>query len=285
MKVKIYQPYFKDENIPGLDPACVHLDLRDQTPEEALLREHTINMRCRELALADGADAWGMVSWKFRNKVREITAIDFSVDNILQVMQSNPNHDVYFFDVYPRVMNVAFNVWEHGQWYHPHMLEICQELFPAIGLDVNLLYFPMGPGISCYANYYMGNARFWNGWLELIERYLAALPTLSTRVQELHNGPSDYGPFPNLWYFPFIHERLFSTYILKNCLDFKIYATHLGDIGDCAIMLSRVYDNGQLDVDIATDFLVCRKNIPPFIELGKPDLATDWLNNIILKGT
>lgn len=279
MKVKIYQPFFKDEDVLGLDPSCVHIDLRNQTAEEALLREHTINMKCRELALADGLDVWGMVSWKYRSKVKELTGIDFAVSDIIKTIVDNPGFDAYFFDVYPRIMNVAWNVWEHGQWYHPHMLEICEELFPAIGLDINLLYMPMGANISCYANYYMGNQKFWDGWLDLIERYQAAIPKLSPRIRDLHNGPSNYGPFPNLWYFPFIHERLYSTFLLQNVKEFKICGTHLGSYHDCAIILSRIYDaDGNVDFDMANDFLQGRKT--GLEGIAVQDLATEWINKL-----
>jgi hypothetical protein len=282
MKIKIYQPFFKDEDIPGLDPDSEHLDFRNQSPEDALLREHTINRRCRELAIEQGLDVWGMVSWKYRQKVRDITGIDFSVHAMIEYIKSHPNKDVYFFNVYPIIVDQAYNAWEHGQWYHPHMIEICEELFPLIDLDPLLLYLPMGPEVSCYANYYMGNQTFWDGWLELIEKYIAAIPKLSDRVRQLHNGPSDYGPFPDLWYFPFIHERLFSTYLLSNYTRFQVQPGHLGTLGECAGILSHVYTKtGELDVDIAKTFLEFRKNKPSFLSLNKEDLASGWLEKML----
>jgi hypothetical protein len=268
MKFKIYQPYFRDDQIPLMDPAFEHLDLRSQTPEEADLREHTINLKCRELAKAEGLDVWGMFSWKWKDKLHGSTG-----DKIKKMVADHPNHDVYYFNPWPHIIHSdgAYNGWEQGSWHHPHMIEICEELFPLIGIDNRYLYYPHGPEVSCYANYYLGNAKFWDGWLDLIERYRAAIPKLSPRVQELHNGPANYGPFPNLWYFPFIHERLFSTYLTMNRRAFHIFGSHHEQTTEDCFLLS---DPNNIE------------NLKKFVKMrntkgfNKKDLASQWIDNL-----
>jgi hypothetical protein len=268
MKFKIYQPYFRDDQIHLMDPAFEHLDLRSQTPEEALLREHTINLKCQELAKAEGLDVWGMFSWKWKDKLPGLTG-----EAVNRMVADHPYQDVYYFDPWPQIIygDGAYNVWEQGAWNHPHMIEICEELFPAIGIDKRYLYYPSGPEISCYANYYLGNAKFWDGWLDLIERYRAVIPMLSPRVRDLHNGPANYGPFPDLWHFPFIHERLFTTYLAINRGTFHIFGYHHEPLTNECFLLS---DPNNIE------------NLKSFVKIrsaggfAKQDLASKWIEEI-----
>ena len=55
---------------------------------------------------------------------------------------------------------------------------------------------------------------------------ISIMPKLSDQVQNMLCGPSNYSRDPNLWYFPFIQERLFSTHLLLNQQDLKILPYH-----------------------------------------------------------
>lgn len=221
MKFRIYQPFFDQSHLAGLDREFEHVDHMDNPAPT--LREHPINLKCYDRAVAEGLDVWGMFSWKWRQKLPSLTA-----QAVIDYVADNPDYDIYFFNPFTEQEVYCYNVWEQGQWCHPAILEICEELFPAIGLDPELLYQPMACDTMCWANYYMGNKTFWDEWLALIDRYIKKLPQLSPRVQALHESGANYGPFPDLNYFAFIHERLFSTYLLANKHRFRIKAYHHG---------------------------------------------------------
>jgi hypothetical protein len=283
MKLKIYQPFFTDDQQSLVDPDFVPMDLRTQSEEEALLREHTIHLRCRELAIDQGLDVWGMFSWKWRQKMAAYTKHEITGQDIIQQVQDNPGYDVYFFNAYSQSLNYAYNVWEHGSWCHEHILEICEELFPMLDLDYRLLYAPMGLEVTCYANYYLGNKLFWDEWLDLILRYRAAIPKLSSRIQALHNGSAGYHPpFENLWHFPFIHERLFSTWLLKNYDRYAIYSCHYIQPDPHANLLSsELHTLDSINVDACKQYLERRKFYPHPYTTKYHNVADAWIKEII----
>lgn len=219
MKFKIYQSYFRPEQLAGLDPEFEPIDNTVNLNSE--LREHPINLRCRDLALAADLDVWGMFSWKWRQKMPYLTA-----QHVINYVNTNANYDIYVLNAFPGLLPSCRNVWTQGQECHPYMIEICQELFPKLGLDSNLLFLPMQPELMCWANYYLGNRQFWTEWLDLIDRYLQAIPQLTPHVRRLHDSGAGYGPGMDLNYFPFIHERLFSTFLMANRHRFRIKSFH-----------------------------------------------------------
>lgn len=221
MTLRIYQSYFKEEQISLMDKEFYLLDNRENFQSE--LREHPLNLRCYQQSIKDNIDLWGLVSWKWRNKVHDISA-----SQLIKSIESYPGYDIYFVNPYPNIDSIWYNTWEHGIHCHPYIIEICQELFPAIGLDPNLLFQPTAYDISCWGNYYVGNKKFWDAWLDLIGQYLLKLPTLSEQVQKMHRSSAQYPDDKLLGYFPFIHERLFSTFLVNYQHTFKIKSIPCG---------------------------------------------------------
>jgi hypothetical protein len=283
MKLKIYQPFFNEDQRSLVDPDFEAIDLRNQSPEEALLREHTIHLKCYEMALAENIDVWGMFSWKWRQKLEAYSGRSpITGKEICEQIESNPGYDVYFFNAYSQGLNYAYNVWEQGQWNHKHIIEICEELFPLLGIDYQYLYMPMGLEVTCYANYYLGNRLFWDDWLDLIRKYREAIPKLSPRIQALHNGPADYEAFPDLWYFPFIHERLFSTLLLKNYDRYSIFSYHYRATAPHVNLLSsELHKKDAVDIECCKIYLENRKNFPHPYKTEYVNIADRWVEEII----
>lgn len=219
MKFRIYQSYFHPAQIVDLDPEFEPIDNTANINSE--LREHPINFRCRDLALAADLDVWGMFSWKWRQKLPHLTA-----PMVIDYISANANYDVYMFNTHPHMTSHVSNVWIQGQASHPYMNEICRELFPKIGLSPLMLFQPMQPEHMCWSNYYLGTRQFWTEWFDLIDRYLQAIPQLSPHVRRLHDSSASYPPDMDLNYFPFIHERLFSTFLTLNRDRFRIKSYH-----------------------------------------------------------
>lgn len=217
MNIKIYQAYFDNSQLAHLDPEFVPLDNTENLQSD--LREYPIFRKCRERAIQDNADVWGYMSWKWKHKLPNLNA-----SNIINRIADNPGYDVYFFN-YTKT-TFYYNVWEHGSIFHKHILEIMTEAFSLMGVDTDILYQPMTNEVSFFALYCAGNARWWNGLIDFTTRFLNVIPLLSPRVRELYETSADYANDTKLNYFPFIHERLLSTYLLLNKDNLKILPYH-----------------------------------------------------------
>ena len=219
MSYRIYQAYYKPDQVRHLDQRFIPYD--NTTSQQHEYREYPVFLDIRKQSLNDDIDKWGYFSWKYKEKLPGLTG-----DTICRQIEDNPDYDVYFWNPFSNYTVTAYNVWEQGQYFHKHLLKIMEHIFPLIGLDVNWLYKPMLPDVIYFGLYCVGNRKFWDGFLALATKYKESIDLLPDNIKRLHNGPADYAPFPDLWYFPFIHERLLSTYLQVNYNKLRIWSYH-----------------------------------------------------------
>lgn len=221
MNFKIYQAYYKEELKSHLCPEFEPLD--NTANLESDYREYPLFLKTYDLAQKQNLSHWGYISWKFKIKMPGIEAKD-----IIDHIEANPGYDIYFFNPYPNLVANCWNVWEHGQHHQPNMEKIMLELFPILGIPAREYYQPMHPDIMYFALYCVGNHKFWNGFLELATKYYKAIPNFSPKLAAWHaeGAGEGYPTFPDLWYFPFIHERLLSTYLRLQTYDLKVCPYH-----------------------------------------------------------
>jgi len=219
MTYKIYQAYYKPDQIQFLDSKFEPYDNSNSQLHQ--YREYPIFLDIQQKASHLNLDKWGYFSWKYQQKLPGLTG-----DIICKQIENNPDYDVYFWNPFSNYAVTAYNVWEQGQYFHPHLIDIMEHIFPIMGLDVNLLYQPMLPKVIYFGLYCVGNRKFWDGFLDLASKYEHSIEHLPDSIAKLHNGPAGYEPFPDLGYFPFIHERLLSTYLHLNRNTLRIWSHH-----------------------------------------------------------
>lgn len=222
MKYKIYQSYYKDSHVAFLNPEFVAFDNRTNPHPE--LREYYVALQVRDLAHRAGLDMWGILSPTWNRKLYGITASD-----IIKHIDSNPGYDVYFFDAFTEQMIRGYNVWEQGSWYHPDIVDVVEAGFTAMGLDLKYLHQPMGRDLVFSNCYCIGTRDFWDGYLDLVTKFLDSITNWSEQDQTKLFGPSQYGLDPDLWYFPFVQERLYSTFLLMQKSRFRVKPYHLNE--------------------------------------------------------
>jgi len=221
MKLKIYQAYYDAAQKEQLDNEFTPLDnTANPTPE---LVEYAINLKTQEMALAQGLDMWGTFSWRWKEKIRLLSAQD-----VVTRIENNPGYDVYFFNGYYDQTVLAYNVWEQGQWHHKNMLQICEYLFPKLGIDVTIMFQPMSEDHMVFACYCVATKEFWAGFMDLTKRYYDEIEKFPAEIKALHDDNAAYPNGLSFGYFPFIHERLFSTYLFLNQHKFKVLPYHDG---------------------------------------------------------
>jgi hypothetical protein len=209
MSTRIYQAYYRDDQVANLDPEFTPYDNR--VNPVANIYEHYIYHQTRNISQQDGVTLWGTFSWQWKNKLHGPTAQD-----VLDFIEHDPGYDVYIFNAYAEDEAVSFNVWEQGQWCHPYILHLGRRLLDLMGEDPKLVEQPMTKDSYLAANYFVGTAEFWDGLLEFLDRFVAAIPMLNEADTELLKTSAGYGPNGALDHTGFICERLISTYIVRS---------------------------------------------------------------------
>ena len=221
MNLKIYQSYYKPEHLDHLDTEFCHIN--NANSPLAHLCEYPIHLACYEKSVRENIDVWGLLSWKWKQKMAGLTS-----HKLIQFINNNPGYDIYFFNPAAEPDSISYNIWEQGSWIHPEIILICEHLFPLMGIDVKTLYHPMSYSITCWASNYFGNKKFWDKWLAFAHSYVNAIPKLPADIKYKHDNLAKYKENKQLNYFPFIYERLFSTFLLLNHHQFTIKYCNYG---------------------------------------------------------
>jgi hypothetical protein len=214
MNLQIYQAFYKQEQVPHLDPAFITYDntinaqphLREYPMWQKLLDKHK-----------DSDAYWGLMSWLWFEKTR-IPAQIFK-----DWMLENPGFDVYHIDPFPELPHQYANIWTQGEVWCPGMVDFCNRLFPKLGIETRVEDYIYAPFDFATCNYFVGNSKFWTNYMAFLDKCLklcAEDPALNEYIYV--KGKEYNGHFvPN---FPFVTERLFSLHnILHRDITVKKY--------------------------------------------------------------
>jgi len=214
IRTKIFQIYFKPELKSQCDPLFTPLDnTANPRPE---LREWDVWNREHETILAEDLDLCGFVSWKFKEKT------NLSAEQAFAHINDNPGYDVYLFN--PCIVNEALftNNWEQGDVHHPGISQIGNTFFAKLGYDdVDVLATLLDRNRTVFANYVVGNQRFWCDFMAFSRQ----LFTESDKDQDFKHqvfgeGLSKYAHDNSLPMFTFLIERLLPTFLDLN--DYRV---------------------------------------------------------------
>jgi hypothetical protein len=206
MKTNVYQIFYLDEQLPLLDPAFVPWDNRNN-PLPALREWPMIREQGPARAAAEGADAWGFVSYKFKAKTNT------EPQAFIDFIRANPHNDVWFMEPQPRPAWPWPNCWAQGDVYHQGITQLGNEILRRGGLNVNLSTIKMP---WCFYNFYVGRPSFWKIYFDTIDeliRIAKSDPRLDQAVFEVGAG---HGNDPTVPYFIFLVERMFPTILALN---------------------------------------------------------------------
>jgi hypothetical protein len=202
MKLDIHQIYFAQEQEAALDPAFIPLpNLENPFPER---REFYLFEQFHRGGAHYKADLSGLFSHKFGQKT------GVSGETFIAWVKSNPGYDTYFINPFPDTVYWSFNVWEQGEKSHTGLIKLAQQAFDALGYTIDLKKFPRTDlQTTCFSNFWIATPAFWDAFMAF------ALPVYHHMLEEPHT--TEY--FKNTYHdseaemFPFIMERLFSTFI------------------------------------------------------------------------
>jgi hypothetical protein len=154
------------------------------------------------------------------------------------------------------------NVWEQGDYFHPGIKQVVRSAFIASGYDTNVLDAVMTDS-TCYCSYFVATKAFWLEYIEFVKDIKEKLEALTGQDAEIYHGSANYGRDPNLNMFPFIVERLFSTFLQLK--EYKVYSQPY-DYG--------VYKNQINDFSKVLESLYAIKRM--VVEQQSPELFEHW---------
>lgn len=216
-KVRIFQIYYRPEQRQYLDPA---FEPYNNEGDDSPLLEFNVFRKLQNSKHVEGADYWGALSWKFREKT------GLGGRQLREVIASHPGFDVYYCNPFPELEGLYHNLWLQGETAHPNFLILCREFFQAAGLDEKAFTLLEPSSGFAASNYFVATARFWDGYLRFISKALdmaeknmsatakALVYSSSADRMAMHAGAS---------YMPFIIERLFTVYLNQEHGRFKAH--------------------------------------------------------------
>ena len=162
--ILIYQIFYDDASRAKLDPQFIGLDnCANQRPdwfEFWPIRNFLLNNELEE-------NSWyGFLSPNFSTKT------GFSADFVKKIIfDFNDKSDVALFTHSWDQLAYFLNPFEHGESWHPGLMQESQKFIDFIGLGVDLKTLVTFNAISIYSNYIIAKPSFWKKWLTLANQF------------------------------------------------------------------------------------------------------------------
>ncbi len=151
----------------------------------------------------------GFFSWKFGLKT------GINGDEFMKFIQTNPGNDVYFINPFYIESLMYKSQWEGAMYHHPGIMELTEYIFEKIGYDKKVLHQVQDLDVQLYANYWIGNEKFWNKYINYTKPIYEFIETNQEKwfQDKIMNRADNEIDAP---YIPFIMERLFSLILLTD---------------------------------------------------------------------
>lgn len=218
MKVKVYQIFYDLGQLSQLCPEFTPLDNRENLRPE--LREYPVIKRCFDIARNEGVDMWGVVAPNWQEK------FGFSAVELLKHLNKNTDYDACFIDMWTHQSMTMYNVWEQAYYHYPSIMEIMDAVCPHIGIDSTLIRQPMTRDNSFFCSTLFAKNHVWQEYFDFVDRYLECIPQLPPHLHDIHESSAKHNSV-RATYFPFIQERLMSTFFLLHRHKYKLLPYHI----------------------------------------------------------
>jgi len=213
--VGIYQPFYKPALIERLDRGFIPLNwLSNPAPAQ---RELALHHHVATRKIYSQHRLTGVLSPKFFAKT------GLSSQQVYGWIADNPGHDIYLISGEAWFPYANYNAIERfNNNYGPAFESRLHFLCDGIGIELPDVSLRQTVANSCYCNYWVASAAFWEHWSRNV---VAPLVEMIRRHQEADEFLA-YGKYPAAtptYKLTFIYEALVSHYILHNRIDSLYY--------------------------------------------------------------
>lgn len=232
-KINLYQSAYSPESLQNISAFCQPLLVDNQ---QALLFEYQHYSKMLEMNLHLNSEYIGLFSPKFYEKTR------LAIPEVLDWIEQYPGYDAYTFNPFPHEAYFHFNQWECGERCHPGIKAATQVLFDHLALG-QIDEFPrVAAAEVVYCNFWVGSTAFFEAYLAFIKAaadFMLSQPHIFMR-ETIHNGTN------HLPFFPFILERLFTTFMLTQGRSYR-YLPYLHAKADYRYLIQWEPSIGRLE--------------------------------------
>jgi hypothetical protein len=216
MNYKLFGVCFKQEHFDNLDKNFTPFNnMENKFPR---MREYPLLLRAYEENKDNpDIDAWGLFGPKFLKKWR------LPSDTLVNAIENNPDNDIWLFNHARIISSITLNVWEQTEYLNG-MRTLAEYVFKKLEIPAEVLRTMTYSDITVYCHYVVAKKSFWNEYIPFLKKIKYELDILPPNLKEILNRNANYHDDSNLNYFPFIIERMLTTFLVLNKKQFKIYA-------------------------------------------------------------
>jgi hypothetical protein len=204
----IFQIFYDQESRNRVDPGFLPLDnvanerpdWREYWPIRKFLLNNALN--------AD--ELYGFFSPVFYGK----TLLDSG--KVHDFIDSNPGYDVYSFSPFRQDATCYLNIIEHGNRYHPGMLQLVDGFLREIGAEIDFHHLVMDLQTTIFCNYFVATPAFWDKWFALTEQLFAITEDPAHPLGREIDALTDYRQKSPLNMKVFIVERIASLILSQD---------------------------------------------------------------------
>lgn len=203
-RIRVKQVYFHEDHKAKL---CREFEPFDNSsnPKGNELFEFGVMHKLFGERFHETADFTGVVSWRFEQKT------GISAASFLTFVKTNPGADVYFINPFPQEELRFQNVWVQGEKSHPGLSTLADSILAKLGYPTPVKSIAFQRNQIAYSNYWVGNARFWNHYMQFMENVLKTIRDDSELRIRVFSETSYLYASP---FFAFLQERMFSTFLV-----------------------------------------------------------------------
>lgn len=227
MYIAIYQIQYSNNVIGEFDSSFLTYDCRKNPESEKREIAHMLRFYEEVVLKQNSAKYFGLLSPKFSNKAK------ISGKSFIDWIDANPGYDVYFINPFPQLSYWNFNIWTQGEFWHPGLKDLSTALLNSAGYNFDIEDLPRNNNkTALYSNFWVANKKFWDSYMEFIKKIIFAIDNLSDsdKAKIFEITPH----YTSATFFPFIFERLFSTFlILEKNISYLSYKHEIDEIRDC----------------------------------------------------
>lgn len=209
IQLHLYQIWYNENTKPSKESGLLSFDCRN-TPE-TLKREtaHLIRFYDEIVAYAHDDDYFALLSPRFTEKT------GLSITQVKDFVSAYPDHDIFLFNPFPMHVYLYMNVWDSGEYSHKGIKELTQHLFDKANIDFNVYDHNRNTIYSTvYSNYWVASKPFLDDFIKFIKLLDSTIDKMPEQEKEKFFSDTEY--YTKVSFYPFIFERLISTFLLMH---------------------------------------------------------------------
>lgn len=233
MSIHLYQIQYDDQTKPSEESGFIGFDVRDNP--EFLKREMAHMIRFYDQIVSKGGDGdfYGLFSPKFSEKSGLLSS------DVLDFVAQNTDADVCIFNPFPINVCKYLNVWRQGEERHPNLIRLANQMFEIAGFDFDASgFYRNSVRDTAYCNYWVAKKTFFDDFIDFVKKIDHVIENMPESRRSEYFADAQY--ISKACYYPFLFERLLSTFLVSDLGSHYISKPHIYQENISDIQISKI---------------------------------------------